>query len=208
MTRLDHDANVAPWLLAAADRGVTTTVWHHPTVDGEIPPGLAGLDRSDVILRPCTPVRESLAVLDDVVWASSDALLGPVPGTVVRLDHSNLAAAVLRATRRRDSVDIAGSGRPAGRCACGRLQIRDETTLPAESVSVNGPIPDSSTYVPGSATPSSEEVRTEYSLDGEAFSEAPETTEGETAYRAVRWTLLTPLEPQQEEQFVYRVTIN
>lgn len=84
----------------------------------------------------------------------------------------------------------------------------DETTLPAESVSVNGPIPDSSTYVPGSATPSSEEVRTEYSLDGEAFSEAPETTEGETAYRAVRWTLLTPLEPQQEEQFVYRVTIN
>ena len=84
----------------------------------------------------------------------------------------------------------------------------DETTLPEESVSVNGPIPDSSTYVPGSATPSSEEVRTEYSLDGEAFSEAPETTEGETAYRAVRWTLLTPLEPQQEEQFVYRVTIN
>ncbi len=84
----------------------------------------------------------------------------------------------------------------------------DETTLPEESVSVNGPIPDSSTYVPGSATPSSEEVRTEYSLDNETFSEEPETTEGPTAYRAVRWTLLTPLEPQQEEQFVYRVTIN
>ena len=84
----------------------------------------------------------------------------------------------------------------------------DETTLPEESVSVNGPIPDSSTYVPDSATPSSGEVRTEYSLDGEAFSEAPETTEGETAYRSIRWTLLTPLEPQQEESFVYRVTIN
>lgn len=84
----------------------------------------------------------------------------------------------------------------------------DETTLPAESVSVLGPVPESSTYVDGSATPSSEAVRTEFSLDNETFSEAPETTEGPTAYRAVRWTLLTPLEPGQEEQFVYRVTIN
>lgn len=84
----------------------------------------------------------------------------------------------------------------------------DETTLPAESVSVVGPVPDSSTYVDGSATTTSERVRTEFSLDGEAFSEAPETTEGPTAYRAVRWTLLVPLEPAQEEQFVYRVTIN
>lgn len=84
----------------------------------------------------------------------------------------------------------------------------DETTLPEESVSVNGPVPEGSTYVDGSATPSSAEVRTEYSLDGETFSENPETTEGESAYRAVRWTLLTPLEPGQEEEFVYRVTIN
>ena len=124
-------ARLAPHLTAAAARGCTTTVWHHPTGDGDIPPGLAGLRRSDVLLRPCTPVRESLAVLDDVVWASSDALLGPIPGTVVRLDHSDLAVAVLRVTRRRDSAGIAGSGRPADRCACGRLQIRDEAILPA-----------------------------------------------------------------------------
>ncbi len=84
----------------------------------------------------------------------------------------------------------------------------DATTLPAESVSVLGPIPDGSTYVDGSATPTSEGVRTEFSLDGEAYSEAPETTEGADAYRAVKWTLLGPLEPGQEERFIYRVTIN
>jgi uncharacterized repeat protein (TIGR01451 family) len=84
----------------------------------------------------------------------------------------------------------------------------DETTLPAESVSVLGPIPDAATYVDGSATPTSERVRTEFSLDGETFAAAPETTEGPSAYAAVRWTLLVPLEPGQEERFVYRVTIN
>lgn len=84
----------------------------------------------------------------------------------------------------------------------------DATTLPAESVSVLGPIPDGSTYVDGSATPTSEQVRTEFSLDGQAFSSAPETTEGPSAYRAIKWTLLTPLEPGQEASFSYRVTIN
>ena len=84
----------------------------------------------------------------------------------------------------------------------------DETTLPAETVKINGPVPEASTYVDGSATPSSGEVLTEFSVDGEAFSEAPETTEGPSAYRAVRWTILTPLEPGQEDSFVYRVTIN
>lgn len=84
----------------------------------------------------------------------------------------------------------------------------DETTLPAESVSVLGPIPESATYVDGSATPTSERVRTEFSLDGETFAAAPETTEGPSAYGVIRWTLLVPLEPGQEERFVYRVTIN
>ncbi len=84
----------------------------------------------------------------------------------------------------------------------------DATTLPPESVSVLGPIPESSVYVDGSATPTSERVLTEFSLDNETFSDAPETTEGPTAYRTVRWTLLVPLEPEQEETFAYRVTIN
>ncbi|MDN5748719.1 MAG: AAA domain-containing protein [Pseudonocardia sp.] len=120
-------APLVPHLADSAKRGCTTTVWFHPTSGGDVPPGLAGLRYSDVLLRPCTPVRESLAVLGDVVWASSDALLGPAPGTIARLDHADLAAAVLRVTRRRDSVGIGGSGRPADTCRCGRLQIRDET---------------------------------------------------------------------------------
>ncbi len=84
----------------------------------------------------------------------------------------------------------------------------DETTLPPDTVTVNGPIPAASTYVDGSATPSSDSVRTEFTVDGESYSDAPETTEGPSAYRAVRWTILTPLEPGQSEEFVYRVTIN
>ncbi len=102
----------------------------------------------------------------------------------------------------------------------------DATTLPAESVSVLGPVPDGSTYVAGSATGTlgeraqalsnpdnsstltRDQVRTEFSLDSETFSSASEITESSEAYRAVRWTLLVPLEPSQEERFVYRVTIN
>ena len=84
----------------------------------------------------------------------------------------------------------------------------DATTLPAKSVSVLGPVPDGSTYVDGSATATSEQVRTEFSLDGQDFNQTPETTEGASAYRAIKWTLLTPLEPGQEERFIYRVTIN
>ena len=84
----------------------------------------------------------------------------------------------------------------------------DVTTLPANVVGVLGPIPEGTTYIDGSATPTSEQVRTEFSLDGKTFSKAPETTEGPSAYRAIKWTLLTPLEPGQEERFVYRVTIN
>ena len=102
----------------------------------------------------------------------------------------------------------------------------DATTLPAESVSVLGPVPDGSTYVAGSATGTTgertqalsnpdnsttltqDQVRAEFSVDGETFSPASEITQGSESYRAVRWTLLTPLEPGQEERFSYRVTIN
>lgn len=84
----------------------------------------------------------------------------------------------------------------------------DETTLPPESVTLRGSIPDSATYTEGSATPTSDRVLTEFSADEETFSEASEITEGSSAYQAVRWTLLIPLEPGQEEGFSYRVTIN
>lgn len=76
---------------------------------------------------------------------------------------------------------------------------------------MTGPIPEGASYVDGSATPSSQQVRTEFSADGQTFSEPPvlagETVVDPADYAAVRWTLLVPLEPQQEVRFVYRVVI-
>lgn len=88
---------------------------------------------------------------------------------------------------------------------------QDPTTLPAGTVSVVGPIPEGTSYVDGSATPTSSQVFTEFSADAQTFSEPP-VLSGETAvdpadYVAVRWTLQIPLEPQQEVRFVYRVVI-
>lgn len=77
----------------------------------------------------------------------------------------------------------------------------DPTTLPAQSVSVFGPVPESSTYVSGSATEGTG-VELEYSVDGESFSESP--PEG---VRALRWTILEPFEPRQEIEVSYQVTI-
>ncbi|HLV12473.1 MAG TPA: hypothetical protein VKY42_08510 [Trueperaceae bacterium] len=90
-----------------------------------------------------------------------------------------------------------------------------ETTLPAGRVTITGPVMDGFEFVPRSATPSSERVLTEFSHDGTTFGMAPILVgEGDerrvvepTEYRAVRWTLLVPLEPGQEEPFYYRVTV-
>ena len=78
----------------------------------------------------------------------------------------------------------------------------DETTLPSDSVTVVGPVPDISSYVSGSAT-SGTDARVEYSQDGSNFASL-ETSD----IRAVRWTLLKPLEPSQIVNFSYRVKIN
>ena len=91
-----------------------------------------------------------------------------------------------------------------------------ETTLPAGTVFVTGPVPDGTTFVANSATPKDERVLTEFSVDGETFGEpplviTPEDGERRTAepaeYTAARWTLLEPLEPGNEVSFVYRVTV-
>jgi uncharacterized repeat protein (TIGR01451 family) len=94
----------------------------------------------------------------------------------------------------------------------------DETNLPAGTVVITGPIPDGTTFVPNSATPNSDNLLTEYSADGENFqnSDSPLMVEKDgkkeivdpTLYKAVRWTLLTELQPQQEVEFVYRITVN
>lgn len=82
-----------------------------------------------------------------------------------------------------------------------------ETPLPAGTVTITGPVPATTTFVADSATLSSDDLLTEFSLDGDSFSETPATPSAEN-YRSVRWTLLTDLQPGQVETFVYRVTVN
>jgi hypothetical protein len=114
-------------LIAASRRGCQVTIWHEPDSSGDRPAALEPLGASDVMLRPCLPVRESLAVLDDAVWASSGPILGPAPGATIRREHAVLADAVRRVTRRREADGEPGTGHPAGRCRCGRQLVRDET---------------------------------------------------------------------------------
>ncbi|SFR76729.1 cysteine desulfurase-like protein [Sphingomonas jatrophae] len=82
LTRLDHDANVAPWLLAARDRGVTVR-W----LDFDPASGRLRLDRLPGLLGPKTRLvalggaSNMLGTLNDVaaavamVRAGSDALI-------------------------------------------------------------------------------------------------------------------------------------
>ncbi len=101
-----------------------------------------------------------------------------------------------------------------------RLTARNETdtTLPAGTVALTGPVPPGTTFVPESATPTDERISTEYSADGTNFADSASpilSGSGDNrvvvdpaTYQAVRWTLLVPLEPGQEEVFVYRITVN
>jgi uncharacterized repeat protein (TIGR01451 family) len=93
---------------------------------------------------------------------------------------------------------------------------RSEETLPGGTVEIIGPIPDRTTFVPNSATPTSERILAEFSADGgQTYSEEPVLVGGEgdrrvagpESYDAVRWTLLVPMEPGQEEAFFYRVKV-
>lgn len=116
-----------------------------------------------------------------------------------------------------ERFEQADSARP-GQTVEYRLIVtnQDDTTLPEGTVVVTGPIPESTTFIAGSATPSSADVLTEYSLEGSTFSEPPlfttndsgeQVTVDSAAYRAVRWTLLTPFEPGEQMTLVYRVTV-
>jgi uncharacterized repeat protein (TIGR01451 family) len=90
-----------------------------------------------------------------------------------------------------------------------------DTTLPAGTVVITGPVPAGTTFIADSATPKSDTLLTEFSVDGTSFYEPPilvgedgsRTVADPGTYRAVRWTLLANMEPQQEVTFVYRVTV-
>ena len=90
------------------------------------------------------------------------------------------------------------------------------TTLPAGTVVITGPIPPGTVYLDLSATPTSERLLTEFTVDGNTFMEAPvlvtaadgsRRAAAPTEYTAIRWTLLFGLEPGQEEVLFYRVTV-
>ena len=94
---------------------------------------------------------------------------------------------------------------------------RSQETLPEGIVEIIGPIPEGTSFVPNSATPSSERILTEFSAPSSSeYSEEPvllgdgedrEVAEPES-YDAIRWTLLVPMEPGQEETFFYRVLVD
>ncbi|CAA9509040.1 MAG: Cysteine desulfurase [uncultured Sphingomonadaceae bacterium] len=82
VTRLDHDANVAPWLLAAADRGMTVR-W----LDFDPATGMLRVDRLPALLGPRTRLvafggasnalgtLNDMAGIVDIVRRHSDALV-------------------------------------------------------------------------------------------------------------------------------------
>jgi len=146
--------------------------------------------------------------------ASSFAQDNPVSVNLEIYVVSEVTAADGSVSERFEQAD---SARP-GQAVEYRLLVtnQDDITLPEGTVVVTGPIPESTTFIANSATPSSANVLTEYSLDGSTFSEPPLFTNdanGEqitalpSSYRAVRWTLLTPFEPSEQTTLVYRVTV-
>ena len=148
------------------------------------------------------------------VFASSVAQENPVSVDLEIYVVSEVTAADGSVSER---FEQAGSARP-GQTVEYRLVVtnQDDTTLPEGTVIVTGPVPESTTFIANSATPSSANVLTEYSLDGSTFSEPPlftnndsgdQVTADPSAYRGVRWTLLTPFEPGQQTTLVYRVTV-
>lgn len=95
-----------------------------------------------------------------------------------------------------------------------------EAGLPAATLALVGPIPDGTEYLLESATPSSDDVTLQASLDAVTFAVPPLVTtvtdadgrevevEAEaSAYRAVRWLVTRPLVAGDRVELVYRVVI-
>ncbi|MCK9513795.1 MAG: hypothetical protein M0R28_21570 [Pigmentiphaga sp.] len=91
-----------------------------------------------------------------------------------------------------------------------------QTTLPAGVVQIYGPVQDGMKFVADTATRTSRRILTEFSVDGVNFSEPPLLTGSSSnrrvaepsEYTMIRWTLLVPMEPGQEEPFHYRVLMD
>ncbi|QGN48635.1 AAA family ATPase [Micromonospora sp. WMMC415] len=118
-----------PSLKLVAEQDVDTepvTVWVEPDPDGYLSAEAMEAKRGGVNMRPCVPILESSAVIDDVVWTSTGSLLGPDPGVVLRTRHAAFADAVRRAQRRRPGI-APGSGQLGDDCGrCSRTLVRFE----------------------------------------------------------------------------------
>lgn len=91
-----------------------------------------------------------------------------------------------------------------------------EETLQAGTVIITVPIPGDTSFEQNSAVPVSDEVLVEFrALDSDYMTPPVFVVEEDerriaTAdeYSGIRWTLLTPMEPGEEREFSFRVTVN
>ncbi|GAA3159968.1 hypothetical protein GCM10010466_58510 [Planomonospora alba] len=105
----------------------SVTVWVEPDPDGHLPVEALQARWEGVNIRACLPVLESCAVLGDVVWSSSEPLLGTEPGVVLRTEYRAFADAARRAQRRRPGAGVPGSGQLGEDCGhCRRMLVRYE----------------------------------------------------------------------------------
>jgi hypothetical protein len=114
-------------LPVASSGGAPDTIWVQPGRDGYLPTEALHALRKGINVRPCMPVLESTAVLDDVVWSATGSLLGPHPGIVLRTESSAFADLVRRTQRRRRSDAVPGTGQYGDTCGrCQRMLVRFE----------------------------------------------------------------------------------
>lgn len=88
--------------------------------------------------------------------------------------------------------------------------------LQAGTVTISVPIPGDTTFQQGSAVPISEDVLVEYRSGDSDFMSPPVFVEADgnrqianaSEYNGIRWTLLDTMQPGEERQFSFRVTVN
>lgn len=91
-----------------------------------------------------------------------------------------------------------------------------DEALQAGTVIITVPIPADTTYRPNSATPVSEDVLVEFRSGDSDYMSPPvfvlvdgnRTIADPTDYTGVRWTLLEEMQPGEEREFSFRVTVD